>query len=261
MKSDIFKNEKLNFLELLYLEDVTPCSKMHTHEELTITAIKKGSLNLIFNDITLELLPTQIVIINSDIPHLATLNQKSKDGYVLYLKKEYLKTIDFDFTSAYEIIKHKNIYKSFIEMCDCLLDTRVSLLEKEEMFFSFCLSFFSFESKQLNGQRESSLALNIKKYLDENFLEDIILDDLALKFDLTGVHLIRVFKKEFGLPIHSYILNKKVQKAKTLLSSNMSIIEVVQNSGFFDQSHLNRSFKRIFQITPKEYQKHIFSKC
>ena len=58
------------------------------------------------------------------------------------------------------------------------------------------------------------MALDIKKYLDENYLEELILNDLALKFDLTVVHLIRVFKKEFGLPIHSYILNKKVQKAK-----------------------------------------------
>mgnify|MGYP003400511663 FL=1 len=146
-------------------------------------------------------------------------------------------------------------------MCDCLLNDKISLLEKEEKFFSFCLSFFSFESKQIQIEEESSLALDIKKYLDEKYLEELILDDLAKSFDLSVVHLIRVFKKEFGLPIHSYILNKKVHFAKELLSSNLPIIEVAQNSGFFDQSHLNRSFKRIFQITPKEYQKHIFSKC
>ena len=68
-------------------------------------------------------------------------------------------------------------------------------------------------------------------------------------------------KKEFGLPIHSYILNKKVHKAKELLSSNIPVSLIAQNSGFFDQSHLNRSFKRIFQITPKEYQNNIFPKC
>ena len=261
MKSNIFKNDKLNFIELLYLEDVTPCSKNHTHEELTIFAIKKGSLNLIFNDISFEFSPDEIVIINNNVPHLASLNIQSKDGYIIYLKKEYLKTIDFDFTSSYEIVKQKSIHKNFIKMCDCLLDDKVSLLEKEEKFFSFCLSFFSFESKQIDIEEESSLALDIKKYLDEKYLEELILDDLALKFDLTVVHLIRVFKKEFGLPIHAYILNKKVQKAKELLSFNIPIIQVAQNSGFFDQSHLNRSFKRIFQITPKEYQKHIFSKC
>ncbi|MFA9239294.1 MAG: AraC family transcriptional regulator [Candidatus Paceibacteria bacterium] len=234
---------------------------MHIHEELTITAIKKGSLNLIFNDTTFELVPNEIAIINSDIPHCATTNEISKDGYVLYLKKEYLKNINLNFNSFYEIIKQKNIYKSFIKLCDCLLDKKVSLIEKEEIFYSFCLTFFSFEQKQTNEQTESILATNIKKYLDENYLEEFILDDLAKSFDLSVVHLIRVFKKEFGLPIHSYILNKKVHFAKELLSSNLPIIEVAQNSGFFDQSHLNRSFKRIFQITPKEYQNNIFPKC
>jgi AraC-like DNA-binding protein len=129
------------------------------------------------------------------------------------------------------------------------------------MFYIFCLSFFSFEQKIENHKEESILALNIKKYLDENYLEEFILEELAVKFDLSVVHLIRVFKKEFGLPIHSYILNKKVHMAKELLASNQTIVQVAQNSGFFDQSHLNRSFKRIFQITPKEYQKNISSKC
>ncbi|OCL85862.1 helix-turn-helix transcriptional regulator [Arcobacter porcinus] len=258
MKSGIFKNSKLNFIELRYVRDIESCVKMHLHEELTITAIKKGSLNLIFNVNELELKSNEIAIINSQIPHCATLNKESKDGYVLYLKKDYLKNINFDFFSSYEIIKQKNIYKNFIKLCDCLLDKKISLIEKEENFFMFCLSFFSFEQTIKGIQEESKLALNIKKYLDENFLEEFILDDLAKEFNLSVVHLIRVFKKEFGLPIHSYILNKKVHLAKELLSLNRPIIEVAQNSGFFDQSHLNRSFKRIFQITPKEYQNSIF---
>ena len=261
MKSDIFKNPKLNFLELRYVQNIPDCTKMHLHEELTITAIKKGSLNLIFNDTFLELLPNEIGIINNNIPHCATINKESKDGYVLYLQKEYLKNININFSFSYEIIKQKNIYKSFINLCDCLLDNKISLIEKEELFLSFCLILFPFESKSNNEQIESTLALKIKKYLDENYLEEFILEDLAKKFDLSVVHLIRVFKKEFGLPIHSYILNKKVHRAKELLSSNIPVSLIAQNSGFFDQSHLNRSFKRIFQITPKEYQKHIFSKC
>ena len=128
MKSDIFKNSKLDFIELRYVEDIKDCVKMHLHEELTITAIKKGSLNLIFNDTFIELKPNEIVIINSQVPHSATTNEKSKDGYVLYLKKDYLKNLDFNFSSAFELIKNKNIYKSFIKLCDCLLDIKISLL-------------------------------------------------------------------------------------------------------------------------------------
>ena len=100
-----------------------------------------------------------------------------------------------------------------------------------------------------------------QEFTDENYLEEFTLEDLAVEFSLSAVHLIRVFKKEIGLPIHSYVLNKKVHKAKELIAENISIVEVALSSGFFDQSHLNRSFKRIFQITPKEYQSSIFPKC
>ena len=48
---------------------------------------KKGSLNLIFNDTFIELKPNEIAIINSQVPIVQTTNEKSKDGYVLYLKK------------------------------------------------------------------------------------------------------------------------------------------------------------------------------
>ncbi|MFT5660701.1 MAG: AraC-like DNA-binding protein, partial [Sulfurimonas sp.] len=88
----------------------------------------------------------------------------------------------------------------------------------------------------------------------------ISLDDISRYMGLSIVHVLRIFKKEFGLPIHSYLLNKKVHLAKELLSKNMPISEVAQTSGFFDQSHLNKSFKRVFQLTPNEYKKNILHK-
>jgi hypothetical protein len=124
MKSAIFKNSKLNFLELRYIKDIQDCIKMHLHGELTITAIKKGSLKLIFENISCDIKTDEIAIINSQIPHCATLNEVSKDGYVLYLDKNYLQKIEFEFNSNFELIKNKNIYKNFINLCDCLLDTK-----------------------------------------------------------------------------------------------------------------------------------------
>lgn len=261
MKTNIFKNQKLNFIELRYVKEIPECTKMHLHEEITITAIKEGSLNLIFNDTSLELLPNEVGIINKNIPHCASTNIISKCGYVLYINQKYLKSINLNFSFSYKIVKQKDIYKSFIKLCDCLLNKEISLIEKEEQFYSFCLSFFSSEIKEEDKAFEPNLAFEIKNYLDENYLEEFTLEDLAMEFKLSVVHLIRVFKKEIGLPIHSYVLNKKVHKAKELIAKNIPIIEVALSSGFFDQSHLNRSFKRIFQITPKEYQSSIFPKC
>ncbi|TLP40595.1 helix-turn-helix domain-containing protein [Arcobacter arenosus] len=257
MKTKIFKNQKLDFLELRYIKDITQCQKMHLHEELTITAIKEGSLNISFNDSFNILNPNEIAIINSNTIHNATLNSEIvKDGYVLYIDKTYLQSLNLGISLDYTFLQDDK--NSFINLCEVLLAEDISLLEKEEIFVEFCLSTFSFK-KDIKEVEKNSLSLKIKNYLDKNFLEDIVLEDISKEFDITVVHLIRVFKKEFGLAIHSYIINKKVHKAKELLNSNLPIIEVALQSGFFDQSHLNRSFKRVFQITPKQFQKNILS--
>ncbi|RXK03925.1 AraC family transcriptional regulator [Arcobacter sp. CECT 8989] len=258
MKTQIFKSSKLNFLELRYIEKITQCQKMHLHEELTITAIKKGSLNIIFNEDKKLLNPKELIVINDHISHSATLNESSEHGYVLYINKEYLKALDIFYDKDFEHIFSEEVYKKFISLCEILLDEKASLIFKEEHFLEFCIDTF-YKNEVQKCEKNDKLAFKIKEYLDKNYLEELTLEEMAETFNLSTIHLIRVFKKEFGLPIHSYILNKKVHYAKELLSSNKSIVEVALQSGFFDQSHLNRSFKRVFQLSPKEFQKSIFS--
>ena len=259
MNLAVFKDSKLPLVELRYIKEISECSKMHIHDEITISAIKEGSLNIEFNENLQELLPQEVILINSNIVHNGILNKKSKEEYVFYIDKKLLLKNNLQMKTSFELIKDIKVYTEFIDLCNCLLDKSILTIEKEEKIVLFCALIFEKEKKEFNDIKKNSLALKIKKYLDLNYLEEINLEDLAIKFDISVVHLIRVFKNQFGLPIHSYILNKKVHKAKELLSTKMTIVEVAQNSGFFDQSHLNRSFKRVFQLTPKQFQKNI--KC
>jgi AraC-like DNA-binding protein len=79
------------------------------------------------------------------------------------------------------------------------------------------------------------------------------------EFNISKSHLIRLFKQHVGIPVHAYILNRKVHKAKRLLMlHHMSIVEVALEAGFYDQSHFHKAFKSVFAITPKEFQKSYF---
>lgn len=254
MNISIFKNEKLSFVELRYIKEITSCEKKHLHDELTITAIKEGVLTINFKESNLTLDANGTLIINSLISHSANLDRICKDGYVLYLKKEYLEKNSLYFSKAYDILQGVD----FIEVCEILLDDKFTLLEKEESLLEFCIKTFIYiKTKE---EQKSDLSIKIKEYLDKNYLEDLILEDIAESFNITVTHLIRVFKKDFELPIHSYILNKRVHKAKELLSlSSMPINEIALECGFFDLAHLNRNFKKVFQVTAKQFQKDI--KC
>jgi len=272
MKNKVFKNDKLPFLELRYIPQVLSCDKKHQHEELTLTAIKKGEININFEDKIDILVPNVLSVINPHEVHCANLtNIRSYSCYVIYLKKEWCVNIQNElFQSKQNFIPFKNslientfFFDEFIQVCEHILIPETSMLEIEEKLIALMEKLFSQYCSRIGvintEEQNSNLALKIKSYLEHNFDEDILLEDISNEFNLSVVHILRVFKKEFGLPIHSFILNKRVHHAKELLSQNLPIIEVALMNGFFDQSHLNRSFKRVFQLTPKEYQQNILS--
>jgi AraC-like DNA-binding protein len=92
-----------------------------------------------------------------------------------------------------------------------------------------------------------------KEFLDHHYWQNISLDALAAQVHLSPFHFLRVFKEAFGLPPHAYQTQARVLRAKQLLSVGNPIVQVAQDVGFVDQSHLNKHFKRIVGITPRQY--------
>ncbi|GAB4371915.1 MAG: AraC family transcriptional regulator [Elainellaceae cyanobacterium] len=92
-----------------------------------------------------------------------------------------------------------------------------------------------------------------KEYLETYYADAISLDQLAQLTQLKPLRLLRVFQRELGLPPHAYLVQVRVAQAKRLLAMGRSIVEVAADTGFTDQSHLNRHFKRLVGVPPKQY--------
>lgn len=61
------------------------------------------------------------------------------------------------------------------------------------------------------------------------------------------------FRNSLGVAPHQYLLKRRLDRARNLLQTNrQSIAEIASVTGFSDQSHLTRHFKRRFGITPQE---------
>src|SRR5690606_30368831 len=95
-------------------------------------------------------------------------------------------------------------------------------------------------------------AKRLKEYIHENYRENISLENLSHTSDLSPDHVVKLFRKQYGLPPHQYLLNLRVEKAKNLLAGKMPVTEVAYESGFFDQSHFIRNFKKIIGVTPNK---------
>ena len=91
-------------------------------------------------------------------------------------------------------------------------------------------------------------------YLDNHFDEDLSIDTLAGIACLSPYHFIRTFSNQSGLTPHAWLMQLRARKAKELLGRGLPIADVAAQTGFSDQSHLNRSFKRLLGFTPGQYR-------
>lgn len=96
-------------------------------------------------------------------------------------------------------------------------------------------------------------------YVYNHINSRITINDLAEYTDLSPSYLSRLFKKELGVSISDYIIEKKIEKAQNLLKySDYSLIEIANYLAFSSQSHFIQTFKKAVGLTPKKYRDHYY---
>jgi AraC-like DNA-binding protein len=91
------------------------------------------------------------------------------------------------------------------------------------------------------------------EYLRERLGDAITLEDIARYAGLDKFHLCRAFRAQIGMPPHAYLTHLRIVHAKKLLQSGVRASEVAPRVGLYDQSQLNRHFRRIVGTTPARY--------
>ncbi|MEH6393891.1 AraC family transcriptional regulator [Pseudoalteromonas sp.] len=107
------------------------------------------------------------------------------------------------------------------------------------------------------SSKKDTLLLKAKDYIMANLANDISIDDIAAAATMSKYHFIRLFNQQFGITPHQYVLNCRINQARKYIESGLSSSRVALDAGFADNSHLNRHFKRIFGLTPKQYQRQL----
>lgn len=77
--------------------------------------------------------------------------------------------------------------------------------------------------------------------------------EFARKAEVSQFQLLRAFKKRYGAPPHSYSVHLRVERARQLLRTGLSVADTAAATDFADQSHLTRHFVRIWGFTPGRY--------
>lgn len=101
---------------------------------------------------------------------------------------------------------------------------------------------------------ESPIINNIKDYVQSNLEYDHKLSDIASIFFYNEAYLGRLFRKECGVSFKAYLNIRRINKAKELLLSDMSVTEASTSVGYNNVTYFNRIFKQYVGCTPTEYK-------
>lgn len=155
-------------------------------------------------------------------------------------------------------VKNDVLRQLFIKLHESL-NRNESRLEQETLLLDWTVSvqqIYAAESNLFDSRRiysESAAICRVREFIRENSHENIKLQTLAEIARLSPFHLNRSFKAQIGLPPHEFQNQLRIEKALNLLAQKKSFAEIAAETGFSDQSHFNRFFKRYMGITPRKF--------
>ena len=254
----------INDLELSRAHYLNHTFPRHLHEEYIIGIIVQGVEEIKHRGATYRAPAGSLILINPGEPHSNySINARGFTYRTFYPSVKLLRQISFALTGKEDaprfsapVVRHSDMFRPLLRL-HVKFEQLNSSLEQESEFVSvmaqLLITHASGGALPLPFVREHRYIRIVQEYLEANYTENVSLHQLASISNISPFHLLRTFHEEIGLPPFEYQTQLRISHAKKLLRAGWSIAEAAAESGFVDQSHLTRHFKRVVGITPGKY--------
>lgn len=265
-KAQFWRDPHITDLELLHASYITLTFAPHTHEGYVIAVIEQGAERFAHRG-TIHTAPAgSITLINPGEVHTGEAAHESGWIYRAFYPPATLlqraaselagRSRDVPFFPS-TIIHDPELARMFVQV-HATLEQPASPFEREAglLWALGHLIVRHADDRPVVApvRLEPAYVRAVRDYLEHHYADNVTLAQLADVVNLSPFHLLRMFRDAVGLPPHIYLTNVRVRRARCLLARGVPIATVAAQTGFVDQSHLTRHFKRIVGVTPGQYQ-------
>ena len=115
---------------------------------------------------------------------------------------------------------------------------------------------FSIQQSKLQEAIDSEdIIVRARKFIEENFRENIDRNDVAAVTFVTPNYLSKIFKNKMNMNLREYINQLRIEEAKRLLiSTSMSISEIASNVGYYNISYFSTVFHKLVGVSPFDWR-------
>lgn len=153
--------------------------------------------------------------------------------------------------SGMELEKAFRLSDFYIQKLDDINTVKEVQKLHDDMVIDFTVKMRNYLRKDTNSKHIN----DCKEYIYVHIKERITIEDIADFLDVSASYLSRLFKRETGQSVSTYIRDRKIDVAKNLLRfSDYSLIEIANRLSYSSQSHFIQQFKEVVGMTPKKYR-------
>lgn len=248
---------------------------IHWHDSIEILFVLRGTIDMSMENEVYVLQERDIEIINAN--EVYSIKSKDPDNLVLILnidpnffEKYYddAKEIFFYTNSSEKNIREEKKYHKLRKYISILLYEVVSKIDDYEdkieenllaMMYHLLNNFhyLFYEGEGLEEDEEQLERYHrIVKYLSNNYMNKVSLQDIADKEFLSSQYLSYKIKDTFGLGFNEYLNQIRVEEStKLLLDTDKNISDISEEVGFSHVRYYNKHFKNHYNCSPMEYRK------
>lgn len=245
----------------------------HFHDWLEIVYLLTGSLTFYIENKEYNLKKGEFIIVDPMSIH----NSQSLEGntaILLQIPMSFLEQFDKDIRN-YKIeidydTEDQKLKAELIRLSYVLQELIASSEIKQQGYIFQCyklifellsILYSSFSVKLLKQERKKNYKNRerieeILTYVENHYNEQITIEQMAEKVNVSNVYFTRFFKKMMGMTFVQYLNQVRLQQIqKDLLYTDYSIQYILDKNGFHNYKLFMRLFKERFLCTPKEYRK------
>ena len=242
----------------------------HYHEFCKLLLLVSGQGSYTVDGKRYQLSPGDIVLIGSRSVHKPELSEDAAyERIIIYVSPEYLRkmsTPDCDLLSLFSgerghvlRLKEQRRRAVFAQAVKLEWDLSSEGFGRDVLSQAGLLQLLVELGRSMEGTDSNLLrpsvtqnrrVLEIMDYLDRNLAEEIDIDALAERFYISKFYMMRLFHKETGTTVYGYLTQKRLLKARELISSGMRATESCYACGFHSYSSFTRAYGKFFGTTP-----------
>ncbi len=213
-------------LEILEIKNLQHHFPMHFHKRMCIGRIDDGSKILIIDGKIIRLTKDDLFFIPPYKPHTTYVENDCKADYTIICAN----SID-------------KLYEGII------LENKINN-SKNSILASYINKLCNIPHNPLFMNERINVVLS---YIENNYMENLTINLLSEIACLSPFHLLHIFKKNVGISLHQFIIQTRIKKFKEKAIFQEDILDLALSCGFYDQSHLIKTFKKHVGTTPQKY--------